>query len=902
MSEKLGEAVLQLSTDGGALEKGIKHAHAQAKGLGEAFKQMGHMAGFQLQMAGMNIAMLTAPLVAGIGLTVKAASDFESAFAGVRKTVEANEVEFAHLSESIRAMAKELPASTTEIAKVVQEAGQLGIQTEHLMSFSRVMIDLGVSTDLGAEQAAMALARLANITQMPQDQFDRLGATVVDLGNKLAATETEIVEMGMRIAGAGKVVGLTEAQILAFAGALSSVGIQAEMGGSAISRVFIKLANAVATGGESLQAFAGVARMSAAEFAAAFKSDPAEAIITFIEGLGRMQKAGENVFAVLDSLELSEIRVRDAMLRASGAGDLFRQSLEIGNKAWQDNTALTTEAGRRYETFASQLTVLKNRIMDVANTAGKSLLPVIIGLVKDGDFLIAAADRMAKSFAALPQELRLVAIGLVAVTAALGPLIIVAGLLVGSLMTLKPILIGLLGTLSAAAVPIAAVVAGLALMVAYWDGIAIAAERAYNATRKFFGMKVEKASDVAARLEADRKALDEYGKALNTLLVSPVFPQQKVLAPYAERLAEALKKVNEAADADALRAYGQELAKLSPTEQQITFAHQLAEGILAEGEAARKAALGPPLLADEIDKLTKSMEEMNKVLAAPDKIANYQKVIALHAELKQKYEDTLDPLKKLREEQERLAKEAEKVAKAVEKQAEAFKKQADAIAADLIPEQDELFENTELLIEVQNRLMDAWVKGAIGIYDYEKALANLQNRYLGLGQATEEAAPKIEVVTEAQEELADATKKVGIQFGQIIGLVPGMATDMEQLADITKKEILNLLNLEDVLKAVPWIGGAWRFQMGVAMRTLFGQTQAMAQRIGIAESLSRAWVPGAAPVTERALVQGAGQAAGNQFTFTANIRAFDGQDVERVTREQIIPQFQAWVQRGGRIA
>lgn len=132
-------------------------------------------------------------------------------------------------------MSTEVAASTTDIAEVMAMAGQLGIENEHLVEFTRTMIDLGNSTDVVASEAATMLARFANITQMDQSQFDRLGAALVDLGNNYATTESEIVNLSMRLAAAGHQIGLTEPQILGFATALSSVGVKAEMGGSAFS-------------------------------------------------------------------------------------------------------------------------------------------------------------------------------------------------------------------------------------------------------------------------------------------------------------------------------------------------------------------------------------------------------------------------------------------------------------------------------------------------------------------------------------------------------------------------------------------------------------------------------------------------------------------------------------------
>lgn len=40
-------------------------------------------------------------------------------------------------------MAKEMPTSATEIAAVAEAAGQLGIQNENILSFTKTMVMLG---------------------------------------------------------------------------------------------------------------------------------------------------------------------------------------------------------------------------------------------------------------------------------------------------------------------------------------------------------------------------------------------------------------------------------------------------------------------------------------------------------------------------------------------------------------------------------------------------------------------------------------------------------------------------------------------------------------------------------------------------------------------------------------
>ena len=332
----------------------------------------------------LNPALLgAAGAVVAIKSVVGAAVEWESAFTGVEKTVEGTTEQLAGIESGLRDLSTEIPVTAGELAGIAESAGQLGIETDNVIGFTRVIADLGVATDMTSEQAATALARFANITQMPQGDFDRLGSTLVDLGNNSATTESEIAEMSLRLAAASDQAGLSEAEILGLSAALSSVGIRAEAGGTAFSKVMIEISEAAANGGEQLDKLADVAGMSSDAFANLFAEDPAEAVIRFVEGLGSASDAGENLFGILGDLGIEEIRMRDALLRTAGAGDVLRDSVERGNEAWGENIALTEEAGRRYETTASQWQIFTNQIKDAATSLGEIALPAVNDILQD---------------------------------------------------------------------------------------------------------------------------------------------------------------------------------------------------------------------------------------------------------------------------------------------------------------------------------------------------------------------------------------------------------------------------------------------------------------------------------------------------------------------------------------
>ncbi|MFW5898862.1 MAG: phage tail tape measure protein [Jiangellaceae bacterium] len=366
-----GTAMAGASTQAGRLTGGVKQAGQSMAGVAA---QAGLMRGGLLNP-------ITAVGAAAVGAT-KAAIDWESAWTGVEKTVDGSASQMERLEGDLRDMTGELPASHAEIAGVAEAAGQLGIKVDDVSEFTRTMIDLGESTNLSAEQAAVSLARFSNIMGTAREDTRRLGSTLVELGNNSATTESEILELSTRMAAAGEIIGLTEADVMALAAAVTSVGVPAEAAGTALSKTFTTMHDAVLDGQEELEIFAEVAGTTAEEFAARFREDPADAIVMFIEGLGRMNEAGQSTSQIFEDLSLNDERLKRALLSTAEAGDLLTEALGLASDEWEENTALAEEAANRYDDVAASMETSWNRIKDVAIDAGDRMAPVIAGIAR----------------------------------------------------------------------------------------------------------------------------------------------------------------------------------------------------------------------------------------------------------------------------------------------------------------------------------------------------------------------------------------------------------------------------------------------------------------------------------------------------------------------------------------
>ena len=365
-----------------------------------------------------------ATTVAALGATAKAAMDWESAWAGVTKTVDGTPEQMNEIESGLRNLAKTLPSTHEEIAAVAESAGALGVKRQDIIQFTRTMVDLGETTNLSADDAATAIAQLLNVMGDAGGEVDNLGSTLVALGNDGASTEKEILMMAQRISGAGKLIGASKPDVMALASTLASLGVQAELGGGVTSRVMQRMYTDVKTGGEGLQALAKVAGVSGKEFASAFETSPVRAMDMVFQGLNRVKNEGGNVVKTMEDIGIKGTEETGVVLRLAGAGDILAHSLEVGNKAWTENTALAAEAAKRYETTESKVKVAWNNIKDAAIDAGAVLLPILQTVAE-------SVAGLAQGWEALPKPVQ-------NTVTVLAGVIGVASLVAGTLITVIP--------------------------------------------------------------------------------------------------------------------------------------------------------------------------------------------------------------------------------------------------------------------------------------------------------------------------------------------------------------------------------------------------------------------------------------------------------------------------------
>jgi len=303
----------------------------------------------------------------------EASREFEKNFANVKRLFEGTPEEFNKMGKEFRQLAKEIPLPLEEILKLGAAAGQLGIEKENVVAFTRTMGMLGKTADnLNSEESAMALAKFANIADLAKADFDKLASAILYAGTKSATTEKDVVNLGQRIVATGKQMGMSNAQVVAWAAAISSVGVRVYAGGTAFNTILASMDRAVATNSNKLKLYNSIVP----NFANLFRTNASNALNLFVEALGKMDKSSGKTTLTLDRLGLKNAGVTRTLLSLANGHKIINPLIEGTSNAYAKGTYAMEQFKIKTDTADARIQLFKNTMHDWAITVGDSFLTV----------------------------------------------------------------------------------------------------------------------------------------------------------------------------------------------------------------------------------------------------------------------------------------------------------------------------------------------------------------------------------------------------------------------------------------------------------------------------------------------------------------------------------------------
>lgn len=317
-------------------------------------------------------------LIAGAFATFTFVKKFETGLVGVGKTTGIVNEELKILGDRIITASNELKTvSSVKLLELAEAAGQLGVKgSDNIINFASTLAKLEKASDIRGEEGAKSIARLLTITGEGIGIVDSFAATLVELGNSSAASESEILSVASEVGRATAAYKLNSTEILGIAASLKSLDVAPEAAGSAIGKVFRKIELATISGGKKLNTFAKIMELTPKQVKETFEKSPRKAFSLFIKGLGRIGKEGGSLAKTLIDVGLSGERVSKGIIPLATNFELLEEKLTVAAKATKDNTALDIEFAASQKTVQSGIdSIIRswNNLITRTATAGSKL-------------------------------------------------------------------------------------------------------------------------------------------------------------------------------------------------------------------------------------------------------------------------------------------------------------------------------------------------------------------------------------------------------------------------------------------------------------------------------------------------------------------------------------------------
>ncbi|MBA6065710.1 phage tail tape measure protein [Pseudomonas mosselii] len=310
---------------------------------------------------------MAAPFVMG----VKAAINFESAMADVKKVVDFETPEqFQAMSTDVLDLSERLPMAADGIAAIVAAGGQSGIARAELNQFAEDAVKMGVAFDQTAEQSGEMMAKWRTAFHLNQAEVVTLADKINYLGNTGAASTAQISAIVTAIGPLGEVAGVNAGQLAAMGSALAGVGIAQDVAATGIKNFMLTLTAGNAATKSQREAYKAL-RLDANQIAEGMQKDSEGTINKVLKTLAKVEKSKQA--AVLTNLFGKESVGAIAPLLTSL--DTLQKNFKNVGAEGKFAGSMEAEYSARAATTANALQLLQNRVTRLGISVGSILLP-----------------------------------------------------------------------------------------------------------------------------------------------------------------------------------------------------------------------------------------------------------------------------------------------------------------------------------------------------------------------------------------------------------------------------------------------------------------------------------------------------------------------------------------------
>lgn len=326
--------------------------------------------------------------VTGLSLAIRSTTnkfaEMDQEMANVRKYTGQVTEEVEKMNEDFKRMDTRTPRE--ELNQLAGAAGRLGITAtsdieEFVDAADKIRVSLG--DDLGQE-AVDQIGKLA----MAFGEDDRMGlrnamlatgSAVNELAQNSSAQAGYLVDFTARVAGFGKQLGLTQAQIMGFGAVMDENLLRDEMASTAFGNMLTKMQTDTAK-------FAKIAGMDVEKFTKLLKEDANQAILTLADSLKRQDP--QTMMKMLNDMGLDGARAVGVLATLADKVDDVRDRQKIAIEAYEQGNSVIEEFNVQNNTVAAGIDKAKKRFNDLSVELGERLMPIVKYTISTGSLLV----------------------------------------------------------------------------------------------------------------------------------------------------------------------------------------------------------------------------------------------------------------------------------------------------------------------------------------------------------------------------------------------------------------------------------------------------------------------------------------------------------------------------------